>query len=183
MSVPVACYSSTSTKVEARQYGDLGDLEQNGTDLLATADYTHLTTMMAPRPTLLIHNAEDDCCFCAPLVKPLTYGGIRPFFRLYGKEDVFPWHENRDPGTHNYQLDKREQAYRFFNQQFGLPIIDKEIPVGGEIKTYDELVVRLPKNNLTILDLAPRSQLRSAARPFHPLRARSLPGRIPNGRS
>ena len=100
VAVPVAGYSSATTKVEARQYGDLGDLEQNGTDFLANVDYTHLTAMMAPRPTLLIHNAEDDCCFRAPLVKPLIYDGIRPFFRLYGKEDVFQWHENRDPGRH-----------------------------------------------------------------------------------
>jgi dienelactone hydrolase len=154
VAVPVAGYSSTTTKVEARRYGDLGDLEQNGTDFLANVDYTHLTAMMAPRSTLLIHNAEDDCCFRAPLVKPLIYDGIRPFFKLYGKEDVFQWYENRDPGTHNYQLDNRERAYRFFSQQFGMPILEKEIPAGQEIKTYDELVVGLPKDNLTILDLA-----------------------------
>jgi dienelactone hydrolase len=154
VTVPVAGYSSTTTKVEARQYGDLGDLEQNGTDFLANVDYTHLTAMMAPRPTLLIHNAEDDCCFRAPLVKPLIYDGIRPFFKLYGKEDLFQWYENRDPGTHNYQLDNRERAYRFFSQQFGMPILEKEIPAGQEIRTYDELVVGLPKDNLTILDLA-----------------------------
>ena len=154
VAVPVAGYSSTTTKVEARRYGDLGDLEQNGTDFLANVDYTHLTAMMAPRPTLLIHNAEDDCCFRAPLVRPLIYDGIRPFFKLYGKEDVFQWYENRDPGTHNYQLDNREHAYRFFSQQFGMPLVEKEIPAGQEIKTYDELVVGLPKDNLTILDLA-----------------------------
>ena len=152
--VPVAGYSSLSTKVEARKYGDLGDLEQNGTDLYSLVDYTHLTAMMVPRPTLLIHNAEDNCCFRAALVKPLTYDGVKPFFKLYGKEDVFQWHENRDPGTHNYQLDNREQAYRFFSQQFAMPTIEKEIPVGQEIKSYDELVVGLPKDNLTILDLA-----------------------------
>ena len=162
VAVPVAGYSSATTKVEARQYGDLGDLEQNGTDFLANVDYTHLTAMMAPRPTLLIHNAEDDCCFRAPLVKPLIYDGIRPFFRLYGKEDVFQWHENRDPGTHNYQLDNREHAYRFFSQQFGIPTVEKEIPAGQEIKAYEELVVGLPKDNLTILDLA--RKIASAAR-------------------
>src|SRR2546426_7682794 len=152
--VPVAGYSSLSTKVEARRYGDLGDIEQNGTDLFAGLDYTHLTAMMAPRPTLLIYDAEDDCCFRAPLVKPLIYDGVKPFFRLYGKEDVFQWHENRDPGTHNYQLSNREQAYRFFSRQFGLPPIEEEVPVGQELKSYDELVVGLPKDNLTILGLA-----------------------------
>ena len=154
VSVPVAGYSSVTTKVEARKYGDLGDLEQNGTDLLAGVDYTHLTAMMAPRPTLLIYDAEDDCCFRAPLAKPLLYDGVKPFFKLYGKEEVFEWYENRDPGTHNYQLDNREQAYRFFSRQFGLPLIEKEIPVGQEIKSYDELIVGLRRDNLTILDLA-----------------------------
>src|SRR5437867_10969780 len=154
VAVPVAGYSSATTKVEARQYGDLGDLEQNGTDFLANVDYTHLTAMMAPRPTLLIYDAEDDCCFRAPLVKPLIYDGVKPFFRLYGKEDVFQWYENRDPGTHNYQLSNREQAYRFFSRQFGLPPIEEEVPVGQETKSYDELVVGLPKDNLTILGLA-----------------------------
>jgi len=66
----------------------------------------------------------------------------------------FQWYENRDPGTHNYQLNNREHAYRFFSGQFGLPPIEKEVPVGQEIKRYDELVVGLPKDNLTILGLA-----------------------------
>jgi len=132
----------------------LGDLEQNSSDLLDGVDYTHLTAMRAPRPTLLIHNAEDDCCFRGPLVKPLLYDGIQPFFKLYGKEDDFEYYENRDPGTHNYQLLNREQAYRFFSKHFNLPPIESEIPSGPEIKTYDELVVGLPKDNLTILGLA-----------------------------
>ena len=168
VAVPVAGYSSTATKLEARRYGDLGDLEQNGTDLLANVDYTHLTAMMAPRAALLIHNAEDDCCFRAPLVKPLIYDGIRPFFGLYGKEDVFQWYENRDPGTHNYQLDNREHAYRFFSEQFGMSIVEKEIPAGQEIKTYDELVVGLPKDNLTILDLARKMAAATRRSPIPP---------------
>jgi dienelactone hydrolase len=154
VSVPVAGYSATSTKVEARKYGDLGDLEQNSTDFLDGVDYTHLTALRAPRPTLLINNAEDDCCFRGPLVKPLIYDGIKPFFKLYGKEDDFEYYENRDPGTHNYQLLSREQAYRFFSKQFSLPVIESETPAGQEIKSYDELVVGLPKDNLTILGLA-----------------------------
>src|SRR2546429_2954730 len=165
VAVPVAGYSSATTKVEARQYGDLGDLEQNGTDLFAAVDYTHLTAMMAPRPTLLIYDAEDDCCFRAPLVKPLIYDGVKPFFQLYGKGDVFQWYENGDPGSHNYQLNNREQAYRFFSRQFGMPPIEKEIPVGQEIKSYDELVVGLPKDNLTILGLARKLANGIARRP------------------
>ncbi len=165
VAVPVAGYSSVATKVEARKYGDLGDIEQNGNDLLAGLDYTHLTAMMAPRPTLLVYDAEDDCCFRGPLVKPLIYDGVRRFFGLYGKEDIFQWYENRDPGSHNYQLNNREQAYQFFSRQFGLPSIEKETPVGQEIKSYDELVVGLPKDNLTILGLARKLANGIARRP------------------
>ena len=146
----------SEVKLEARKYGDLGDVEQNGTDFLDGVDYTHLTAMMAPRATLLIYNAEDDCCYRGPLVKPLIFDDIKPFFRLYGKENLFQWYENRDPGTHNYQLYNREQAYLFFGRQFDLPSFESEIPVGQEIQTYDELVVGLPKDNMTILGIARR---------------------------
>lgn len=152
--VPVAGITSLQTRVEVRRYGDLGDIEQSATDLLDGQDYSHLVALMAPRPTLLIHNAEDDCCFRAPLVRPLLFDAIRPIFRLYQKEDVFAWHENQDPGTHNYQLDNRLQAYRFFSKHFNLPLIESEIPSDAEIKSYDDLVVGLPKDNLTILGLA-----------------------------
>ncbi len=154
VSVPVAGFSSMTTKVAARAFGDLGDYEQNGTDLQDGQDYTHFTAMRAPRATLLTNNAEDDCCFRGPLVKPLIYDAIRPFFALFGHEDDFAYHENRDPGTHNYQLDNRLAAYRFFGEHFGLPLITSEIPAGGELKTYDQLVVGLPRDNLTILGLA-----------------------------
>jgi dienelactone hydrolase len=154
VSVPVAGFSPTATKVEVLKYGDLGDLEQNSTDLLDGIDYTQLTAMRAPRPTLLVFDAEDDCCFRGPIVKPLLYDGIKPFFKLYGKESDFQWHENRDPGTHNYQLDNRLAAYRFFSKEFSLPVITSEIPSGQELKTPEELTVGLPKDNLSILGLA-----------------------------
>jgi dienelactone hydrolase len=156
VSVPVAGYSSLATKVEARKYGDLGDFEQNGTDLLDGQDYTHFTAMMAPRPTLLVFDGEDDCCFRAPLVKPLVFDVIRPFFRLYAKEGELAWYENRDPGTHNYQLNNRLQSYRFFSEHFGLPVIGDEIPAGPDLRSYNELVVGLPPDNLTVLGLARR---------------------------
>jgi len=154
VAVPVAGFASLSTKIEARKYGDLGDLEQNATDFLEKQDFTHLTALRAPRPTLLIHNAEDDCCFRGPMAKPLIFDAVRPFFKAYDQEDAFEWHENRDPGTHNYQLDNRLAAYRFFSERFGLSSITREIPAGADLKRYDELVVGLPKDNLTILGLA-----------------------------
>jgi dienelactone hydrolase len=152
VSVPVAGYSALVSKLE--RVGDYGDPEQVPADFLDGQDYPHLTALRAPRPTLIIHNAEDDCCFRAPLVKPYIYDAVKPFFALYDRTDSFAWHENLDPSTHNYQLDNRLQAYRFFSKNFGLPVITDEIPVDNEIKAYDELVVGLPKDNLTILGLA-----------------------------
>jgi len=152
VAVPVAGYSAFVSKLE--RVGDYGDNEQVPQDFLAGQDYSHLTAMRAPRPTLIIDNAEDDCCFRAPLVKPYVYDDVKPFFRLFGKEDAFRWHENINPSTHNYQLDNRLQAYRFFSKHFGMPVIEQEIPVDAEVKSYDDLVVGLPKDNLTILGLA-----------------------------
>ncbi len=133
---------------------DTDCIEEDPTDFDAGFDYTILTALRAPRPTLLIHNAEDNCCFRADLVKPYIYTDIRPFFRLYAADAAFGWHENRDPGTHNYQLENREAAYTFFTTHFNLPVATKEIPSDAEIKSYDELAVGLPKDNLTILGLA-----------------------------
>jgi len=154
VAVPVAGYNSVRTKVQVKAHGDLGDLEQNATDLLEGLDYTHLTALLAPRPSLLIYNAEDSCCFRGPVVKRQIFDGIKPFFALYGKENEIAWYENRDPGDHNYQLDNRLQLYRFVSRHFDLPLITSEIPVGQEIKSYSELVVGLPKDNLTFLGLA-----------------------------
>ena len=71
VSVPVAGYASLRSRLE--RPGDIGDIEQNPTDLLVGQDYSHFTAMRAPRPTLLVYNAEDDCCFRAPLVKPYVF--------------------------------------------------------------------------------------------------------------
>ncbi|HEU0139076.1 MAG TPA: hypothetical protein VFQ79_05180 [Bryobacteraceae bacterium] len=150
--VPVAGYSSLASRIE--RPADVGDVEQNATDLLTIADYPLLTAIRAPRPTLLVYNAEDDCCFRAPLVKPYIFDFVRPYFKLYGDADRLSWHENTDPSTHNYQLDNRQQSYRFFARHFGMPAAVREIPVDAEIKSYDELVVGLPKDNLTILGVA-----------------------------
>jgi len=152
VSVPVAGYSAAVARIE--RAADIGDLEQNATDMLTVADYPHLTAMRAPRPTLLIYNAEDDCCFRAPLVKPDIFDRVRPVFGLFGKEENLAWHENTDPSGHNYQRDNRIQSYRFFARHFGLPAPESETPVDAEIKSFEDLVVGLPKDNLTILGLA-----------------------------
>jgi len=148
---------------------DIGDIEQNPADMFASIDYAHLTALRAPRPTLLMYNAEDNCCFRAAFVKRENFDAVLPFFRLYGREDSFGWHENTDPADHNYQLDNRLQSYRFFGKHFGLSGTHEEIPVGGEIKAFEELAVGLPKQNLTILDLA-RKLGHSGIRPESPSR-------------
>lgn len=154
VAVPVAGFSSIVPRVEAKEHGDIGDVEQSATDLFDGRDYTWLAALMAPRPTLLVYNGEDDCCFRAAMVKPGVFDSIRPIFGLYGKQEDLGWHENRDPGTHNYQLDNRMAAYEFFSRHFNLPPIKEDPGVSSEVKSYEELVVGLPGNNLTIVGLA-----------------------------
>jgi hypothetical protein len=96
----------------------------------------------------------DSCCFRAPLVKPGVYDAIKPFFKLYGKADNLVWHENSNPGVHNYQLDNRQQAYRFFTEHFHLPIAEREIFSDNELRTAQQLAVGLSADNLTIVGLA-----------------------------
>jgi hypothetical protein len=153
-SIPVAGFCSLTTAIEHPEYaGD--DAEQNASDFRQGVDYAQLTAMRSPRPTLLIYNATDDCCFRAGAVKQGVYFDIQPFFKLYGQEENLQWHENYDPGTHNYERDNREAFYRFLNSAFALkavPTEDEE--TDREIRSPDDLVVGLPKDNLTILSLA-----------------------------
>ncbi len=154
VSIPVAGYTSLEGRLALAPVTEAGDLEQNATDILVGQDYSTLTAMRAPQPTLIIDNAEDNCCFRAPLVKPYIFDAVRPFFRLYGKEDALRFYENTDISAHNYELTNRQQAYRFFANYFDLPSPDQEIPAGADLKSYSELAVGLPKDNLTILGLA-----------------------------
>ncbi len=133
---------------------DSSHVEEDATDLMMGFDYPFLVAMRAPHPTLLIHNQQDDCCFLAPLVKPFIYEQILPFFQLYSASTALQWHENIDPGTHNYQLDNREQAYAFFLEQFHMAPNNNEIPCDSEIFAAQRLAGHLPKDNLTIAGLA-----------------------------
>jgi dienelactone hydrolase len=173
-SAPVAGFNGMAAKAVARAYGDTGDIEQSAADLFEATDYPHLAALVAPRPLLLAFNAEDDCCFRAGMVRPVIEKPVRGIFGLYGKDADLVWHENRDPGTHNYQLDNREQAYRFFGRVFGVPAMVTDSPeAASEVRGYDELVVGLPADNLTILELARRIASGFSRTPVPPEAARA----------
>jgi dienelactone hydrolase len=154
VAVPVAGFGDLKSNV--LHPWDTDQLEEDAADLREGEDYPWLVALRAPRPTLLIYNANDDCCFRAPFVKPYVYEDIKPFFGLFGKADLLGWHVNTDPGTHNYQLDNRLQAYRFFHRYFGLPPIEEEVPAGQDLLSGKELAVGVPRDNLTIVGLAQR---------------------------
>ena len=173
---PVSGYFAFLSAIERN--ADVGDMEYNPPDL--GIDYTHLTALRAPRPTLLMFSAEDNYYVGrAVLTKPYLYDQIMPFFELFGKKGVFEWHENTDPGTHNYELDNRQQSYRFFSRHFGLPVQAEEIPVDGEVKTAQELKLGIPEDNLTILALARKlaGKIEHEAPPGNPERRRAWAGR------
>jgi dienelactone hydrolase len=150
--IPACGYFSFTSAIERNS--DVGDMEYHPHDLFIDGDYSTLTAMMAPRPTMLIYGAVDEYGLRAPLQKPHLYDEIKPFFKLYGKQDNFVWHENLDPGTHNYELDNRQQSYAFFTKHFNLPVVDREVNVDSDLKSYEELAVGLPQDNLTLTSLA-----------------------------
>jgi dienelactone hydrolase len=133
---------------------DTYEIEEDAPDLMKGIDYPAFIAMRAPKPTLLVHNAVDSCCFRAPLVEPYIYEAVKPFFGMYGASENLAWHENFNPGVHNYQLDNRTQAYRFFDEHFQLQATQDEIFSDGEIHSAQELAVPLPQHNQTILRLA-----------------------------
>ncbi len=148
LSVPVAGYSSFITRTEHLK--DLGDSEQTPCDLATIVDYTHLTAMMAPRPTLLIYNQDDNCCFEAKYALQPLVDAAAPVFQLFGKRDNLRTHINYDPGTHNYEQDNRQALYRMLRDHFfsGDPQFNaEEIPSEDEIKTPEQLFVELPEKN------------------------------------
>jgi dienelactone hydrolase len=154
---PVAGYSSFFTRI--KYFSDLGDSEQTPCDLATVVDYSHLTAMMAPRPTLLTFNAKDDCCFAAPHALPPLLEAATPIFDLFGKGGNLRHHINEDPGTHNYERDNREALYRMLGDHFFADDPDyprEEIPSDDEVKPAEALAVELPESNLTLGGLAKR---------------------------
>lgn len=153
VAIPVAGFATLQGRLE-RIPGEPGDYEQIAPDLLNGQGYQTFVAMLAPRPTLESNNAEDSCCFRAPLVKPFIYDAIQPFFALYGKQDAFAFHADAEVLAHNYDHDNRQQTYRFLDKWFRLPDKPDEIPVGQDLNTYDQLAAGIPADNQTILGLA-----------------------------
>src|SRR5207237_10711686 len=115
-SAPAFGYVSFTAAIERNS--DVGDLEYHPHDLFIDGDYSTLTAMVAPRSILLMYGSEDQYGLRAPLQKPHLYDEIKPFFKLYGKEEDIAFYENLDPGTHNYELEDREEYNGYFDLQF-----------------------------------------------------------------
>lgn len=144
---PVAGYSSFFSRID--HIRDLGDSEQAPCDMATVADYTHLTAMRAPRPTLLTYNSKDDCCFKSGYALEPLLNAARPIFQLYGREDALRSHVNDVPGTHNYDRENREAFYQMLGDFFypgDKNFSAEEVPCDKEIKTKQELTVPLEKN-------------------------------------
>ena len=163
---PVAGYSSFRTR--ARHGSDLGDSEQHPCDMATVLDYTHLTALRAPRPTLLTYNAKDDCCFASDHALPPLLDAAQPVFKLFGKAENLRTHINFEPGTHNFDRENREAFYRMLGDHFypgDKQFSPVEIPSDAEIKTAEQLRVELPANNADFHTLALEL---SQAWPRHP---------------
>ena len=167
VAIPNAGYIDLHNRLAHRS--DIGDLEQNPTDLVSIADYTHLTAMLAPRPALLLYNEKDDCCFVAERAKPAVFDPLVPFYQLFDHESDFEYYVNREPGTHNYDRDNRQQFYRFVHKQYGLnnptPTREadnvkgglsaaEEIPSDDELFKQEELYAGVPTPNANFFTLA-----------------------------
>ncbi len=171
--VPVAGHGGMKPRIEA--VSDIGDLEQVPSDMLAVADYTHLTALFAPRPTLLIYNAKDDCCFLPERTLPTVYDPVLPVYRLFDAAGALDYYINTNPGTHNYEQDNRLRFYGFVSDYF-LPAserIENEIDCEADLFEPKDLYVGIPEGNETFVTLAEKL-LQAVERP------KVLPGDDPS---
>lgn len=153
---PVAGYSSFLTRTQFPEL-DLGDSEQTPVDLAFVADYTTLTAMRAPKPTMITNNAYDNCCFRADYANAPLLWAARPFFSLYNAASRLTAHINFDPG-HNYGRENREAFYRFVRDHFfaagDAAFSATEIPSEADLRTPEQLRIDLPAGNLDFHTLA-----------------------------
>ena len=165
LAVPVAGHSALGQRIANRS--SIGDLEQNPNDLGAFADYVHLNTLMVPRPLLLIYNTKDNCCFAASTVKANTYEPVIPFYAQANTPERLGYHENSDPGDHNYQRDNRQQLYAFLETHFfpDRNLSEKEVDCEAELLTHEDLIIPLPSANENFHTLATSAAKSIEARP------------------
>ena len=152
LAVPNAGYTSAKQRVACD--ADLGDSEQTPQDMLTALDYDHMTAMVAPKPTLQLMNANDDCCFRTERIKPVVYDAMLPIWKLMGARDNLQYHSNTDPGTHNYAEDHRSQLYKFLNKHWGLTGAEVDTHTPAEFLTELQCNVGLPAKHLPIMSLA-----------------------------
>ena len=171
---PVAGYGGFRTNI---LFDDMGDSEQAPTDMAALADYTHLTALRAPRPTLLTYNATDDCCFKSGHTLVPLLEAARPAFAAFGAENRLRSHVNHVPGTHNFEEENREQLYAMIGEFF-YPRDDHyaraEIPSRAELKSADELHVPLPDVNVNFHTLAQSLAASLPREPSQPTEKQSI---------
>ncbi len=151
LAVPVAGHSSFVTRAQWPEL-DLGDSEQTPSDLAAVADYQHLTSMMAPRPLMLINNAKDSCCFRADYAPAPLLQVARSIYSLHGALDKLRYSLNHAAG-HNYNEDSRDELYRFLDGR-GYALTAAEAARETETRTAEQLRVPLPEDNATFRSLA-----------------------------
>ena len=155
--VPVAGYSSFLTRTQFPEM-DLGDSEQTPVDLGLYADYTHLTALLAPRPTLLIYNARDNCCFRADYALPPLLEAARPVFDLYGRAGRLRDHVGFDVG-HNDGPDDRRALYGFLADVFFEgkgSFSTEETTSAADFRNAEELRVPVPGQKEDFHTLAAR---------------------------
>ena len=150
--VPVAGHSPVWQRATCEE--DIGDMEQIPADICTVADFDKLTAMFAPRPSLLIYNRFDDCCFQSKRTRRSVYQPVKPYFELLGASDRLGFHDNTDPGTHNYEKDNRQQLYRFLNKHMKLDGPETELPWEDEVLSEPEIRVGISTDNATLLSLA-----------------------------
>ncbi len=177
--VPVAGHSPVWQRPSCRS--DIGDLEQTPTDLCTVADFDTLTALFAPRPSLLIYNRNDDCCFKSDRTRVSIYEPVRPLYSLLGVPDNIQFYDNTNPGTHNYESDNRSQLYRFLNEHFRMDTPWNDLPYRDELLSESQLEVGIPEDNATIPSLAERAS-RELPRLKVPGDAAELPGWIEKAR-
>ncbi|MFM1802674.1 MAG: hypothetical protein RJA81_2026 [Planctomycetota bacterium] len=172
LSNPVAGYSSFLTRLQHDM--DLGDSEQTPNDLATVTDYSIMTAIRAPHPTLLTFNANDNCCFRADHALPPLINAAKPVYELLKAGDKLATHINQDPGDHNFLADNRKALYRFIGTHFfaksgpDLETFATEADLSSEIRTEAELKQELPSGQKTLSGLAMELAVGLPAKPELP---------------